>query len=68
LHSPAGPEAKAQLGRDDATHVQLPEVREVLVKLAQMAADIPEIRWLDINPLLADQAGVLAVDARVCDG
>jgi acetyltransferase len=37
----------------------------VLVKLAQMAADIPEIRELDINPLLANQAGVLAVDARV---
>ena len=40
-------------------------VAMVLVKLAQMAADIPEIRGLDINPLLADQAGVLAVDARV---
>jgi acetyltransferase len=37
----------------------------VLVKLAQMAADIPEIRELDINPLLADESGVLAVDARV---
>ena len=40
----------------------------VLVKLAQMAADIPEIRELDINPLLADEAGVLAVDARVAVG
>jgi acetyltransferase len=37
----------------------------VLVKLAQLAADLPELRELDINPLLADQAGVLAVDARV---
>ena len=37
----------------------------VLVKLAQMAADIPEIGELDINPLLADETGVLAVDARV---
>jgi acetyltransferase len=35
----------------------------VLVKLSQMAADIPEIHELDINPLLADEAGVLAVDA-----
>jgi acetyltransferase len=40
-------------------------VAMVLVKLAQMAADIPEIRELDINPLLADESGVLAVDARV---
>ena len=36
-----------------------------LVKLSQMAADLPEIYELDINPLLADQNGVLALDARV---
>src|SRR3546814_13116277 len=37
----------------------------VLVKLAQMAADIPALRELDINPLLVDADGVLALDARV---
>lgn len=37
----------------------------VLVKLAQMAADIPELLELDINPLLADRDGVIAVDARI---
>ncbi len=37
----------------------------VLVKLAQLAADLPELRELDINPLLADHTGVIAVDARV---
>jgi acetyltransferase len=36
--------------------------------LALLAADIPEIHELDINPLLADEAGVLAVDARVAVG
>jgi acetyltransferase len=36
-----------------------------LVKLAQLAADLPEIRQLSLNPLLADQHGVIAVDARV---
>jgi acetyltransferase len=41
------------------------EVALVLVKIAQLAADVPEIRELDINPLLADDAGVIAVDARV---
>jgi acetyltransferase len=40
----------------------------VLVKLAQLAADIPEIQELDINPLLADRDGVIAVDARVIVG
>ena len=43
-------------------------VATVLVKLAQMAADIPGIRELDINPLLADESGVLAVDARISVG
>jgi acetyltransferase len=35
-----------------------------LIKLATMAADLPEISELDINPLLADGDGVLALDAR----
>jgi acetyltransferase len=52
----------------DVPAVKEDAVAMVLVKLAQMAADIPEIRGLDINPLLADQAGVLAVDARVALG
>jgi len=37
----------------------------VLVKLAQLAADFPQLREADLNPLLADQDGVIAVDARV---
>ncbi|WP_108522454.1 bifunctional acetate--CoA ligase family protein/GNAT family N-acetyltransferase [Bradyrhizobium algeriense] len=52
----------------DVPAVKPDAVATVLVKLAQMAADIPEIRGLDINPLLADEAGVLAVDARVVIG
>jgi acetyltransferase len=52
----------------DVPAVKEDAVAMVLVKLAQMAADVPEIRGLDINPLLADEAGVLAVDARVVVG
>jgi acetyltransferase len=52
----------------DVPAVKEDSVAVVLVKLAQMAADIPEIRELDINPLLADENGVLAVDARVAVG
>ena len=37
----------------------------VLVKLAQLAADIPAVREIDINPLLVDADGVVALDARV---
>jgi acetyltransferase len=41
------------------------EVALALVKLAQLRADLPEIRELDINPLLADETCVLALDARI---
>jgi acetyltransferase len=37
----------------------------LLVKLAQLVADFPEIREIDLNPVLADETGVIAVDARV---
>ena len=40
-------------------------VAAVLVKLAQLAADLPEIHEVDLNPLLADENGVITVDARV---
>jgi acetyltransferase len=40
-------------------------VTEVLIRLGQLAADHPEIRELDINPLLADAAGIIALDARL---
>ncbi len=52
----------------DVPAVKQDAVAMVLVKLAQMAADIPEIREFDINPLLADETGVTAVDARVAVG
>ncbi|MET4388038.1 acetyltransferase [Bradyrhizobium sp. F1.4.3] len=52
----------------DVPAVKQDAVALVLVKLAQMAADIPEIREFDINPLLADETGVTAVDARVAVG
>jgi len=41
------------------------DIALTLVKLAQLAADLPEVREIDINPLLADHSGVIALDARV---
>jgi acetyltransferase len=36
-----------------------------LVEISQLICDIPEISELDINPLLADGDGVIALDARI---
>ena len=40
-------------------------VCDVLIALSRMQADLPELAELDINPLWADEDGVLALDARV---
>ncbi|NLH82146.1 MAG: acetate--CoA ligase family protein, partial [Phyllobacteriaceae bacterium] len=36
-----------------------------LCKLSRLASDIPEIRELDLNPIVADHEGVIVLDARV---
>jgi acetyltransferase len=36
-----------------------------LTQLSQLVCDLPQVVELDINPLLADEQGVLALDARV---
>jgi acetyltransferase len=43
----------------------LDAVCDVLIRVGQLAADIPELAELDINPLLADANGVVALDARM---
>ncbi|MFI5000366.1 MAG: bifunctional acetate--CoA ligase family protein/GNAT family N-acetyltransferase [Reyranellales bacterium] len=40
-------------------------VGEAMVRLSQLIADVDEIAELDINPLLVDAAGVIALDARI---
>jgi acetyltransferase len=41
------------------------DVARTLVKLAQMAVDLPELQDVDLNPLIADESGVIALDARM---
>ncbi|TAN66879.1 MAG: GNAT family N-acetyltransferase, partial [Magnetospirillum sp.] len=40
-------------------------IAEVLVRLSSMLADNPEIIACDVNPLFADESGVLALDVRM---
>jgi len=41
------------------------EVCRLLVRLGQLTVDVPVIRGVEINPVLATPGGLLALDARV---
>ncbi|MEJ8837894.1 bifunctional acetate--CoA ligase family protein/GNAT family N-acetyltransferase [Ramlibacter sp. AN1133] len=45
--------------------VNQPAVFDALLRLSRLACDISSIAELDVNPLLADGAGVMALDARI---
>lgn len=62
--------ARTRVSRVLAAYRDLPAARldavaATLVAVGQIAVDLPEIRELDLNPLLADESGVIAVDARI---
>ncbi|MBV9828487.1 MAG: bifunctional acetate--CoA ligase family protein/GNAT family N-acetyltransferase [Alphaproteobacteria bacterium] len=67
--------ARSQMARTRVWHLlqgyrgrpsaNLEAIADVLIRLAQLALDHPEIREIDINPLLADADGVIAIDARI---
>ena len=50
----------------DVPAADIDAVALLLVKISQLSADVPEIRELELNPVLADADGVVVVDARVC--
>ena len=52
-------------GYRDTPAAKLDSIALALVQLSQLICDFPEIAELDINPLLADENGVIALDARV---
>jgi len=57
--------AKLLAGYRDHPPAQLDAIGDVLIALSQMLADLPALAELDINPLLADAQGVIALDARL---
>ena len=57
--------AKLLHGYRDRPAADIGGVVNVLVQLSRIVADQPEVVELDINPLLCDAHGVIAVDGRV---
>jgi acetyltransferase len=57
--------ARLMAGYRDRPPVDGDAVCRVLNQVARLVADLPEVVELDINPLLADSRGVIALDARI---
>lgn len=52
-------------GYRNRPRADLDAAADVLVRVSTLVADHPELRELDINPLLADDEGCIALDARI---
>ena len=45
--------------------VDIPALRDVLLRVSRLADDLPQVAELDLNPLMARPDGAVAVDARI---
>ncbi|UCH84093.1 MAG: bifunctional acetate--CoA ligase family protein/GNAT family N-acetyltransferase [Candidatus Latescibacterota bacterium] len=45
--------------------VDVASIENILLRVSAMVCELPHIQELDINPLIADETGAVAVDARV---
>ncbi|MDC8758475.1 bifunctional acetate--CoA ligase family protein/GNAT family N-acetyltransferase [Janthinobacterium fluminis] len=57
--------AKLLAGYRNLPAADLDAICHTLIQVAELAADVAELAELDINPLLADAGGVIALDARI---
>jgi acetyltransferase len=57
--------ARLLAGYRNRPAADLDAICRTLIQISHLVTDIPEIVELDINPLLADARGVIALDARV---
>lgn len=48
-----------------ATPVDMQALEHVLLRVSEMVCALPQLREMDINPLIVDESGAIAVDARM---
>jgi acetyltransferase len=51
-----------------APPVQREAVEHMLLRVSEMVCELPQLREMDINPLIVDEHGALVVDARIVIG
>jgi acyl-CoA synthetase (NDP forming) len=57
--------AKVLSGYRGAAAVDLAAIEDVLLRVARLADDLPELQEMDINPLIVNVRGAVAVDVKV---
>ncbi|MDQ3058869.1 MAG: bifunctional acetate--CoA ligase family protein/GNAT family N-acetyltransferase [Pseudomonadota bacterium] len=48
-----------------ASAVNMDALEQVLLRVSEMVCELPQLREMDINPLIVDASGAVAVDARI---
>jgi acetyltransferase len=48
-----------------APAANLEALEQILLRVSEMVCELPQLREMDINPIIVDETGALAVDARV---
>ena len=48
-----------------APPVQMDALEQVLLRVSEMVCELPQLREMDINPIIVDESGAVAVDARI---
>ncbi len=48
-----------------APPAQIEAIEQILLRVSEMVCALPQLREMDINPIIVDAAGAVAVDARI---
>ena len=48
-----------------ASAVDMDAIEKVLLRVSEMVCELPQLREMDINPVIVDESGAVAVDARI---
>jgi len=48
-----------------ASAVDMDALEQVLLRVSEMVCELPQLREMDINPIIVDERGAVAVDARI---
>ena len=48
-----------------ASAVDIAALEQVLLRVSEMVCALPQLREMDINPIIVDESGAIAVDARI---